>query len=285
MWPAGYDEDGELFCNQRYGDWPLKIEQWKMNPWEDPEWMLLSYGKPVKASSFKEGKDPSKATDENNQTWWKADSNKSGEWIEVDLNHVCDVRAIQVNFADDKIDIPFPEGVSLKGEGVHIRYIDERKHYTKWVLEGSVDGKEYFVIEDKSEAETNLAHDLIVKEYGLKARYIKCIVKEVPFNQNPCISGLRVFGIGEGNLPEKVTGVKAELVSELDLLVKWNTVDTVGYNVLWGYLPDKLYHSYMIFDKNEIKIGAMIKGQAVYVRVDTFNEKGITEGEIIKAED
>ena len=22
IWPSGFDKDGELFCNQRYGDWP-----------------------------------------------------------------------------------------------------------------------------------------------------------------------------------------------------------------------------------------------------------------------
>lgn len=283
IWPAGYDKDGELFCNQRYGDWPLRVEQGKMEPWDKPEWMLLSYGKPAKASSFEEGRDPSKATDENIQTWWRAATNTSGQWIEVDLKHVCDVHAIQLNFADDKIDVSLPEGASLQGVGHQTRYIDERRHRTRWLLEGSVDGKEYFVFEDKSKTETDLSHDLVVKETGVKARYIKCTIKEIPFNQNACISGLRVFGIGVGNLPEIATGVTSELISDLDLLVKWNIVDAVGYNVLWGFSPDKLYHSHMVFVSNTVKIGALIKGDPVYVRVDTFNEKGITEGEVIKA--
>lgn len=25
IWPAGFDKDGELFCNQRYGDWPQAV--------------------------------------------------------------------------------------------------------------------------------------------------------------------------------------------------------------------------------------------------------------------
>jgi xylan 1,4-beta-xylosidase len=283
IWPAGYDQDGELFCNQRFGDWPLRIEQFNMDPWDNPDWMLLSYRKPAKASSFEEGRDPSRATDENIQTWWRAATQTSGQWIEVDLKYVCDVHAIQINFADDKIDVSLPEGVSLQGVGQQTRYIDERKHYTRWLLEGSEDGKEYFVIEDKSKTETDLSHDLVVKETGVKARYIKCTIMEIPLNQNVCISGLRVFGIGEGNLPEKVTGVTSELISDLDLLVKWNKVDVVGYNVLWGYSPDKLYHSHMVFASDTVRIGALIKGEPVYVRVDTFNEKGITEGEVMKA--
>ena len=51
LWSAGYDADGELFCNQRYGDWPLAVTSEKQNPWKDPEWMLLSYGKNATASS------------------------------------------------------------------------------------------------------------------------------------------------------------------------------------------------------------------------------------------
>lgn len=280
LWPAGYDEGGELFCNQRYGDWPVKIEQAKMNPWSDPEWMLLSYGKSAKASSFEEEKDASKATDENIKTWWKAASNMSGEWIEVDLEHISDVHAVQINFADDKIDMNLPDGIALQGEASIKRYIDESKHYTRWLLEGSVDGKEYFVIEDKQEADTDLPHDLIVREGGFKARYIRCTIKELPFNQSACISGLRVFGIRDVELPKKATGVSLELLSEFDLSVKWDDTKAVGYNVLWGFAPDKLYHSYMVFGSNEVSIGALVKGQPVYVRVDTFNEKGITEGEV-----
>jgi xylan 1,4-beta-xylosidase len=282
LWPAGFDEDGELFCNQRYGDWPMSIEQAAMNPWSNPEWMLLSYGKPAIASSFEEGNEATKATEENVQSWWKAASNVPGEWLEVDLKHICDVHAVQINFADDQMNLPLPEGVTLKEKEEADRYIDERKHVTRWLLEGSADGKEYFVIEDKSEADTDLPHDLVVKESGVKARYIRCTVKELPYNQHACLSGLRVFGTGEGELPTKATGVQTKLLSELDLSVTWENDEAVGYNVLWGFAPDKLYHSYMVFGRNQVDIGALIKGQSLYVRVDTFNETGISEGDVLR---
>lgn len=54
-------------------------------------------------------------------------------------------------------------------------------------------------------------------------------------------------------------------------------------NILWGYAPDKLYHSCLVYGKTSQKIGALVKGEPVYVRVDTFNEVGITEGETQKA--
>ena len=58
--------------------------------------------------------------------------------------------------------------------------------------------------------------------------------------------------------------------------------DALGYNILWGHCPDKLYHSYMVME-NEIidkRIGALVKGHACYVRVDAFNENGIATGPV-----
>ena len=53
-------------------------------------------------------------------------------------------------------------------------------------------------------------------------------------------------------------------------------------NLLWGNAPDKMYHSRTIMGATEGRIGALVAGQPVYIRVDTFNENGITEGKIIK---
>ena len=45
IWKAAYDEEGELCCNQRYGDWPIGVSDGKeQDIWENPHWMLLSYG-------------------------------------------------------------------------------------------------------------------------------------------------------------------------------------------------------------------------------------------------
>jgi len=279
LWPAGFDADGELFCNQRYGDWPMKIESGPMDPWAKPEWMLLSWNKPARASSSEAEHAPGMAVDENVQTWWRAATNAPGEWIEVDLNQVCDVHAIQINFADDVLLLPLPDG-AVWPDG-YDRWIDEREHVTRWVLEGSVDGETYFVIEDRSQASTDLPHDLVVREEGFRARYIRLTVRELPYDQHACVSGLRVFGLADVGLPAQTSGVRAERQGELDLIVRWDADDAVGHNVLWGHAPDKLYHSYMVLGSHEVRIGALVKGQPVYVRVDAFNERGITEGEVI----
>ncbi len=277
IWPAGFDADGELFCNQRYGDWPMAVEEGRLDPWRDPEWYLLSFKKPASASSWREGKEPARAVDENVQTWWQAASSGEGEWLQVDLEEICRVHGVQINFADDGIDIPVPG--EIRGT-TQARYIDEKDYYTRWILEGSADGKEYFTIEDKWEAETDLSHDLVVREEGLLVRFLKLTVREVPYGQRPCISGLRIFGCGNG---EKPAAPEFEAVREndLDMKVVIRGEGALGFNILWGSSPEKLYHSYMTFDQEQ-HVKALVKGREYYVRVDAFNENGITQGNTIK---
>ena len=276
IWPAGLDAEGELFCNQRYGDWPVSVEDAKKDPWCDPKWYLLSYGKSVQASSSEEGKGPEKAVDENVQTWWRAGSANPGEWICLDLGMESDVHAVQINFADDRIDIPVPGKIG--GAATQPRYIEERDLKTRWILEGAEDGEVYEVLADKSQADTDLTHDLIVWEEGKHLRYLKLTVKEVPYGQKPCISGLRVFGIQQKEKPE-IPEFTAERIGDLDMNVKIQGSGALGYNILWGENPQKLYHSYMVFHPEQ-RIGALIKGRDYWVRVDAFNEAGITEGNV-----
>lgn len=143
------------------------------------------------------------------------------------------------------------------------------------------------MIEDKSEAMTDLPHDFIVKEKGIKVRYVKLTILQVPYNVTPCISGLRIFGIGDGSKPQ-IPGYSIHRSDDrLDLLVDIeNTADATGYNILWGHAKDKLYHSYQIYkDDGELtqkRIGALVKAQDYFVRVDAFNENGIAHGKVTK---
>ena len=93
----------------------------------------------------------------------------------------------------DKIDLPCPGEIR---PGSQARYIEEKDNTTQWKLEGSTDGERWFVIKDKSDAVTDLSHDLIVREEGFAARYLRLSELAVPYGQNPCVSGLRVFGLG-----------------------------------------------------------------------------------------
>ena len=282
LWPAGFDADGELFCNQRYGDWPMSLSGFRQDPWRDPAWMLLSVGKAASASSFVPGHEPEKATEEDVQTWWRAASSERGEWLCVDLGRSFDVHAVQVNFADDRLDVPCPGEIR---PGSQARYIDEAERVTGWKLEGSLDGEHWFVIEDKTAAATDLPHDLIVREEGFAARFLRLSEMTLPFGQAPCVSGLRVFGLGDGERPA-APAFTASRTGDLDMLVQIaGQPDALGFNILFGSSPEKLYHSCMVFRAGERRIGALIKGRDYYVRVDAFNENGITEGETRKLGD
>ena len=279
LWPAGFDEDGELFCNQRYGDWPLSVSTGLDDPWRNPAWMLLSVHKKASASSSVPNHEPEKALEENVQTWWRSASNSRDEWLCLDLGMSFEIHAVQVNFADDRLDISCPGEIR---PGSQARYIEETDLLTQWKLEGSVDGERWFVIEDKSEVQTDLSHDLVTREDGFVARYIRLSSMAVPYGQNFAVSGLRVFGLGKGESPE-VPRFNAKRNNDLDMLVQIEQQEsTLGYNILFGSSPEKLYHSDMVFASGEYRIGALIQGREYYVRVDAFNENGITEGICVK---
>ncbi|WP_176374150.1 discoidin domain-containing protein, partial [Enterococcus sp. 12F9_DIV0723] len=274
MWKSGFDGDGELFCDQRYGDWPISVDS---QPFDKPNWMLLSYGKKVNVSS---GENSMTVVDEDIRTFWKAENNKQKEWIEVDLGKLMSVNAIQINFADDtERKMKLPKEAKVFRKNGFTRFLDQEVQFTRWKLEGSINGMDYFVISDKTNAYTDLAHDLVIYEEGLNYRYIRLTILEVPYGTEPCISGLRIFGKNDGDMPKPARNVTFERVSPLDVKVCWEQhSNIVGYNILWGHTSDKLYHSYMVFGKMEQNIGALTAGQKLFMRVDTFNETGITEG-------
>lgn len=86
LFPAGFDKDGVLFCNQNFADYPHEIPAGKFDAAsQQPKWMLLSYRKAVTASSTAEGSAPTNAVDEDCRRWWSAGSDQPGEWLCVDL--------------------------------------------------------------------------------------------------------------------------------------------------------------------------------------------------------
>ena len=121
-----------------------------------------------------------------------------------------------------------------------------------------------------------------MREEGFIARYLRLSDMAVPYEQNPCISGLRVFGLGSGEkpIPSVFTATR---MGDLDMVVQIKEQgNALGYNILFGSSPEKLYHSSMVFAAGSHRVGALIKGRDYFVRVDAFNENGITEGVCLK---
>lgn len=227
LWKAGFDADGELYCDQRYGDWPVNMQA---KAFEKPEWMLLSYKARVTASS---GNGMDYVTDEDCQTWWIAGSKEPGAWLIIDLGEIKKIHAVQINFMDESIESNMPGTAQCQPDGA-LRFIDTEGQNTRWVLEGSKDGTTYEMLMDKSKTNTDLAHDFIVWESGIQKRFLRLTILELPYGKIPAVSGIRVFGHGEGSLPEKTEGVLVKRKNALDMVVSWDKDSAVGHNILWG---------------------------------------------------
>lgn len=274
LFPAGFDKDGIMFCNQNFADYPFRIPEGKCSAFDiRPEWMLLSYGKAVSVSS---GEGAKHAVDENIRTWWSADSADPGQWLSVDLGKVSDIRAIQVNIADEKLAIK--QDSDCCRDERNTRCIEMIPQISEYRLDASADGKSWVTLEQVSRECSNGYFEFYD---GIQARFVRITGEHLPYGQTLRVSGLRVFGNGSGDKPSRVHA-SAKRVSDLDALVQWNrSSDAVGYNVRYGIAADKLYMSWMVYDADEVKLSTLIKGQDYYVCVDSFNESGITEGNVI----
>jgi len=94
MYPALFDNDGLMYSNTAFGDYPHYAPAYPGRPGEFTGWMLLSYNKPVKASSEKDGHVASNLADETVQTFWLAEENNYQQFVEIDLQQTATVCAI-----------------------------------------------------------------------------------------------------------------------------------------------------------------------------------------------
>ena len=280
LFPAGFDADGVLFCNQNFADYPHEIPAGKFDAAAvQPCWMLLSYRKAVTASSTAEGSAPANAVNETCRDWWSAGSDKPGEWLCVDLGAESDVRAIQVNMADEKLVVDFP--ADSYGDDRKTRRIETRPQLSHYRVETSLDGETWTLREDVARECSN---GYYAYADGIRARYIRVMGGALPYGQTLRISGLRVFGNGAGARPAAAKAA-AVRVDALDGKISWQHLDNAqGCNVRYGTAPDKLYHSWLVYDADEVTLSTLMAGQTYYICVDSFNENGITEGDVVKME-
>src|SRR5688500_10673331 len=107
MFPTGFDTDGQMFADTRFGDFPhfLPTKRWTSPGELFTGWMLLSYRKPVSVSSVADTFPARNLTDENPRTFWVASRNAADQWVRIDLEREYDLRALQVNYVDYKSNI------------------------------------------------------------------------------------------------------------------------------------------------------------------------------------
>ena len=274
IWPAGFDKDDVMWCNTAFGDYPhyipsseIKTNSFEVNN-QSPYftgWMLLNYNKPVTVSSTLGGYHANNAVDELMKTYWCANSGNAGEWIQSDLGNISTVNAIQINYAD--------QDVAADRLGKY------NNQYHQYRIYSSLDGKKWNLLVDKSKNKTDVPHDYMVVEKPVQARFIKLENVHMPTGKF-AISGLRVFGNGNGKKPAKVEGFIV-LRTEKDkrsAFIKWKPAnDAFAYNIYYGTHPNKLYTCIMVHNNNEYWMKAMDLKKDYYYTIEAVNENGTSE--------
>ena len=259
MHPIYFDKDGMMYSNTRFGDYPHYAPHAKEKAGEFRGWMLLSYNKPVTSSTKTNVEN---LTDENVKTFWLSESNKGGEWIEIDLQKTMEINAIQINFHDHKSDM-------------YGRYPNLRHRYQ---IETSLDGANWSMLIDKSNSFNDTPNDYVELDQATKTRFVRYTNIEVP-TPNLAISDIRIFGNGQGKAPQQVKNFNpVRLKDRRDANISWNPVKGAqGYNIIWGIAPDKMYNSWMIYGKTEHLLKSLDIDKTYYFKIEAFNENGISK--------
>jgi xylan 1,4-beta-xylosidase len=279
LFPAGFDDDGVLFCNQELADYPMTVPDGPIDPRSHtPPWMLLSFRRPVTASSAAPGHPPTLAVDEDVRTWWTPADATPGHSITVELGAGAAVHAIQVNLAEHELRAPRRGRGQKVLTALWMRFIDTSDQPAEFVLEGSTDGSTWTVLRDTRGAATNRTHDYLVLQQPAAYRFIRLTGHRQAYGGAFAVSGLRVFGRGAGAPPDAVAPT-ATRVGPLDAHIEWPLVaGAQGFNVRYGLAPDKLYSSWQVHDRQALDLGALNAGHDYWVAVDSFNENGVTRG-------
>lgn len=262
MFPMGFDNDGIMFCDTRFGDYPHYAPAVPGKKGEFRGWMLLSYKKPVTASSYVKEYTPVALTDEKTKSFWLAEANNDNQWVMIDLQKEAEVCAVQINYHD------YQSNRYGRYEGLYHRYY----------VEGSSDGKNWKILVDRRRSYKDTPNDYVELAHPAKVRYVRYRNLHVP-TPHLAISELRIFGKGTGKAPKKVDGLKLVRQADCrDVAISWKPVPGAqGYNVLWGIAPDKLYSSWMVYDENELFMRSLTTTQDYYFCVEAFNENGVAE--------
>ena len=264
--PAGFDGDGQLHVDTRFGDFPHWLPTKRAQSSDElfTGWMLLSYRKPATSSSALSDSFPAKhVTDENPRTFWVARENRPGESLSIDLGRPHEIRAIQVNYADYKSRL----------------FRTDSSYVTRFRLLASDDGRRWRTVADLSRETRDRPNAYVELPSPVRARYVRYEHVRVAA-ANLAVSDIRVFGTGGGPLPATPTGFAARRDrDERNATFTWQPVPgVVGYNVRWGIAPSKLYQTHQRFadEGTTLDLRALTVGQAYWAAVESFDENGVS---------
>src|SRR5206468_10844767 len=271
MHPAKFYPDGQMAVSTRFGDFPHFVPTTKV---DNPDslftgWMLLSYRKPVVASSTRAGFGTVALSDEDPRTFWVAAANTPGQILTMDLGAPKTVRAVQVNFAD------YQSG----------RFADAPDIYTEFVLQASADGQHWQEIARTEPPRRDRPNAYFELAEPVRARFIRYLHGHVGA-ANLAISDIRVFGNAGGPAPQTPSHVSAmRHPDQRDAAIRWTRVPgAVGYNIRFGLRPDRLPLTYQLWADDPGNGATLAKdlrslnvGVPYWVAVEAFNESGVSK--------
>ena len=264
LYPTAFDSDDVMYSSAAFGDYPNLNA---LSDIKDPEkrfsgWMLLSLGKKVKVSSVDSCYVAENLSDESMRTFWAAKTGNLGEWLEMDLGAVMTVRALQVNYYDYKT----------------IQHNRANDVYYQYRIYASCDGKNWELVVDKSDNDTDCPHDYVELREELHTRYLRFESLHVP-SGNVCLSEFRVFGNADGVAPAtpKKLMVNRDKADTRNAMISWDAVDgAYGYNVYYGIAPDKLYNAITVYGTTQYDMRGLDKATPYYFSIESLNETGVS---------
>jgi hypothetical protein len=151
--------------------------------------------------------------------------------------------------------------------------------YTQFRLHHSTDGKRWKKIADLTRERRDRPNAYIELPRPVRTRFIRYEHIYVG-SPNLAIGDLRVFGNRSGRPPATPKRLAARRDTDSrNAFVTWSPVrGVVGYNILWGIQPDKLYQTYQVFAdaKPRLELRALNVGQEYYVAIEAFDEVGVS---------
>lgn len=272
LFPVSFDAKGRMRTHTVLGDYPMLLPQKKFEPQDISAfgWMLQSFNKACVASSSLPGFEPEKAADENVRTWWSAESGNAGEHFVMNFGKKVQINSVQINFAEQDINPEAPKETD----------------YHAYKLYTSNDGHTWKLLADKSGNKTAVPHEYLELSGPVEASYMKVENVHTPKEGKFALLDLRVFGSGYSDKPGQVKELSVERNQEDERYASlaWNKVSGAdGYLVRFGYQPDFLNQCIQVKgnETTELLLHILTKGVKYYYRVDTYNDSGITEGNVI----